>query len=173
MSAFRFTMPRILGVATLAAGALLGTSHAQAQVFFETWSERFSVPYRYYEPAPRYRIERDRRLHPSIIVDELEDRGFRNLVVVARRPDVYVIEGVSPRTGAVRLVVDAYDGEILQRDAIRRSEARIVGEDRSSGISSSSVAALPTRPPVACRKRRPAHRSPCRQRSPARCPNRP
>ncbi|MCU0819508.1 MAG: hypothetical protein MUF11_09390 [Beijerinckiaceae bacterium] len=144
MSAPRLLLAGLLSATTLAASAMLGSGHAQAQVFFNTWNERFTIPL--YEPAPRYRMERDRRLHPSIIVDELEDRGFRDLVVVARRADVYVIEGVSPRTGVVRLVVDAYDGEILQRDAIRRSDARIVGEDRNSGLSSGSVAALPTPP---------------------------
>lgn len=145
MSAPRFLLAGLLGATTLATSAFMSARSAQAQVFFHTWNERFSIPL--YEPAPRYRIERDRRLHPSIIIDELEDRGFRDLVVVARRADVYVIEGVSPRTGAVRLVVDAYDGEIIQRDAIRRSDARIVGEDRNSGISAGNVAALPT-PPV-------------------------
>ncbi|MCA3648506.1 MAG: hypothetical protein IOC42_03980, partial [Methylobacterium sp.] len=109
MSAPRLSLPRLLGAATVAACALLGTSGAQAQIFVETWGEetwgeRFAVPL--YEPAPGHRIERYRRLHPSIIVDELEDRGFRNLVIVARRADFYVIEGVSPRTGRVRLVVD-------------------------------------------------------------------
>lgn len=153
MSAFRLPLPRALGVVALAAGTIFAAGGAQAQVFFETWSERFTVPL--YEPAPRYRsyrVERERRLHPSLIIDELEDRGFRNLVVVARQPDVYVIEGVSPRTGRVRLVVDAFDGEILQRDAIRRSEAGVVGEDREPTVSTlpaspSRIAVLPT-PPV-------------------------
>ncbi len=39
----------------------------------------------------------------------------------------------------------------IQRDAIRRSDARIIGEDRNSGISSGSVAALPTPPFAGCR----------------------
>ncbi len=148
----------------------MSAGSAQAQVFFHTWNERFSIPL--YEPAPRYRIERDRRLHPSIIVDELEDRGFRDLVVVARRADVYVIEGVSPRTGAVRLVVDAYDGEIIQRDAIRRSDARIVGEDRNSGLSASSNVARCRRPRfAACPHRMQQRRNPCRRRSRGRCRN--
>jgi hypothetical protein len=50
-----------------------------------------------------------------MIVEELEDRGFRDLVLISRRPDVYVIEGVSPRREPVRLIVDAFDGEILER----------------------------------------------------------
>ena len=145
MSAPRLSLPRLLGAATVAACALLGTSGAQAQIFVETWGERFAVPL--YEPAPGHRIERYRRLHPSIIVDELEDRGFRNLVVVARRADFYVIEGVSPRTGRVRLVVDAYDGEIIQRDALSRSDARVVGENRRPTVSTSDLAALLTPPP--------------------------
>ena len=159
MSAPRLSLPRLLGAATVAACALLGTSGAQAQIFVETWGEetrgketwgketwgeRFAVPL--YEPAPGHRIERYRRLHPSIIVDELEDRGFRNLVIVARRADFYVIEGVSPRTGRVRLVVDAYDGEIIQRVALSRSDARVVGQDRSPTVSTSDLAVLPTPP---------------------------
>ena len=79
-------------------------------------------------------------------MDELEDRGFRNLVIVARRADFYVIEGVSPRTGRVRLVVDAYDGEIIQRVALSRSDARVVGQDRSPTVSTSDLAVLPTPP---------------------------
>lgn len=159
MSAPRLSLPRLLGAATVAACALLGTSGAQAQIFVETWGEetwgketwgketwgkRFAVPL--YEPAPGHHIERYRRLHPSIIVDELEDRGFRNLVIVARRADFYVIEGVSPRTGRVRLVVDAYDGEIIQRVALSRSDARVVGQDRSPTVSTSDLAVLPTPP---------------------------
>ena len=154
MSAPRLSLPRLLGAATVAACALLGTSGAQAQIFVETWGEetwgketwgeRFAVPL--YEPAPGHRIERYRRLHPSIIVDELEDRGFRNLVIVARRADFYVIEGVSPRTGRVRLVVDAYDGEIIQRVALSRSDARVVGQDRRPTVSTSDLAVLPTPP---------------------------
>ncbi|MCA3637150.1 MAG: hypothetical protein INF18_15665 [Methylobacterium sp.] len=148
MSAPRLSLPRLLGAATVAACALLGTSGAQAQIFVETWGERFAVPL--YEPAPGHRIERYRRLHPSIIVDELEDRGFRNLVIVARRADFYVIEGVSPRTGRVRLVVDAYDGEIIRRDTPSRSHARVVGQDRSPTASTASTSSLfaPPAPPV-------------------------
>lgn len=164
MSAPRLLLPGLFSAVTLAASTILGTSGAEAQVFFRTWNERFTIPL--YEPAPRYRIERERRLPARVIVDELEDRGFRNLVVVARQPDVYVLEGISPRTGPVRLVVDAYDGHILQREARGRSDARIVEDPRgpletrpSTGLSPSGpafVAALPT-PPV---RRMPAPEAP-------------
>ena len=68
---------------------------------------------------PGYRVPRERRLHPAMIVDELEDRGFRDLVVVARQRDTYVFEGLTPRRERLRLVVDAFDGEILERLPLR------------------------------------------------------
>ncbi|MGL5446257.1 MAG: hypothetical protein ACRDBL_02990, partial [Rhabdaerophilum sp.] len=42
-----------------------------------------------------------------------------------RRPDVYVIEGISPRREPVRLIVDAYDGEILERFSRGRAAAAL------------------------------------------------
>lgn len=143
MSASRLLLPSLLGAVTLAASTLSGFSAASAQIYVRTWNERFTLPL--YGPGPRYRIEEDARLHPREIVDELEDRGFRDLVVVARRPDIYVIEATNPRRAPVRLVIDAYDGEILRSEPRSRSEARVIGEPRNPAISS-QIAALPTPP---------------------------
>lgn len=106
-------LPAVTGVAMLVGSALL-SAPAQAQFYVGPLGPRvFASPHfgfggGYYAPS-------ERRLHPSIIVEELEDRGFRDLVLISRRPDVYVIEGMSPRREPVRLIVDAYDGEILER----------------------------------------------------------
>lgn len=116
----------------LAAGALLiGTFSvmpAQAQFYIGPRVFAFSPP----GYIPGYPAPRERRLHPAMIVEELEDRGFRDLVLISRRPDVYVIEGVSPRREPVRLIVDAFDGEILERF--------------SRGRATAAVAPLPTPP---------------------------
>jgi hypothetical protein len=106
-------LPAVAGAALLIGTALLAAP-AQAQFYVGPFGPRvFASPHFGYGGG--YYAPRDRRLHPSMIVEELEDRGFRDLVLISRRPDVYVIEGVSPRREPVRLIVDAYDGEILER----------------------------------------------------------
>lgn len=64
-------------------------------------------------PIPR----RDVGLSTAEIFEDLRDRGFRPLGVASRRPDVIVIDAIDPRRQPVRLIVDIYDGEILQRFA--------------------------------------------------------
>lgn len=112
----------------IAAGAVLAGAlsvmPAQAQFYVETFGPRgFAVPLPGFGPG--YHAPRERRLHPAMIVEELEDRGFRDLVLVSRRADVYVIEGISPRREPVRLIVDAYDGEILERFSRGRATAAV------------------------------------------------
>ncbi|MCA0399268.1 MAG: hypothetical protein LCH38_00470 [Proteobacteria bacterium] len=51
------------------------------------------------------------------IFAELEERGYRPQSVVARRGDVVIINALDPRRQPVRLVVDAFDAEILERFA--------------------------------------------------------
>lgn len=106
-------IPAVAGAAMLIGTAFLAAP-AQAQFYVGPFGPRvFASPH--YGYGGGYYAPRDRRLHPSVVVEELEDRGFRDLVLVSRRPDVYVIEGVNARREPVRLVVDAYDGEILER----------------------------------------------------------
>lgn len=106
-------IPAFAGAAMLI-GAGLMAAPAQAQFHVGFYGPRaFASPF--YGYGGGYYAPRERRMHPSMIVEELEDRGFRDLVLVSRKPDVYVIEGVSPRREPVRLIVDAFDGEILER----------------------------------------------------------
>lgn len=122
---------RLAAGAALLIGAFSVATPAQAQFYIGTFRHSFAISPPGYMPG--YPVHRERRLHPSMIVEELEDRGFRDLVLVTRRADVYVIEGISPRREPVRLIVDAYDGEILERF--------------TRGPVTSALAPLPT-PPV-------------------------
>ena len=67
----------------------------------------------YLPPVPRRPVG----LGASAIMEELEERGFKPLGVVSRRPDVFVIDALDQRNMPVRLVIDAFDGEILERFA--------------------------------------------------------
>lgn len=64
-----------------------------------------------YRPGPRF-------LHPADVTEILRDKGFRAVDVLHRQGDVFVVNAVSPRTGRTRLIVDAYEGEILERFAV-------------------------------------------------------
>ncbi|MGL5448412.1 MAG: hypothetical protein ACRDBL_13985, partial [Rhabdaerophilum sp.] len=114
---------RLAAGAALLIGAFSIVAPAQAQFYVGTFRHSFAIAPPGYLPG--YPVHRERRLHPSIIVEDLEDRGFRDLVLVTRRPDVYVIEGISPRREPVRLIVDAYDGEILERFSRGRAAAAL------------------------------------------------
>jgi hypothetical protein len=118
--------------AVMLVGTLSAAAPAQAQFYVGPFGPRvFAISPPGYIPG--HPVYRERRMHPSMIVEDLEDRGFRDLVLVSRRPDVYVIEGMSPRREPIRLIVDAYDGEILERF--------------TRGPVTSALAPLPT-PPV-------------------------
>jgi hypothetical protein len=122
--------------ATLLIGTAIFSAPAQAQFYGGPFGPRaFASPF--YGYGGGYHAPRERRLHPSMIVEELEDRGFRDLVLVSRKADIYVIEGVSPRREPVRLIVDAYDGEILER--FSRGPV-------TSALAPSSTTLLPTPP---------------------------
>ena len=64
-------------------------------------------------PAPMPR--QPATLDTSEIMDDLAQQGYRPVGVVSRRADVVIVDAISPRNTPVRLVVDAYDGEILER----------------------------------------------------------
>jgi hypothetical protein len=106
----------------LAGGALLLSgifAPASAQFFARPFFGGFYGPVVVPAPVPRAPIG----IGAMAVLGELEDRGFRDLTIVARRPDVFVIDAVDPRRQAVRLIVDAYDGEILERFARERDTA--------------------------------------------------
>ncbi|MCA1998566.1 MAG: hypothetical protein LDL25_02135, partial [Hyphomicrobiales bacterium] len=103
----------------LAGGALLLSgifAPASAQFFARPFFGGFYGPVVVPAPVPRAPIG----MGAMAVLGELEDRGFRSLTIVARRPDVFVIDAVDPRRQTVRLIVDAYDGEILERFARER-----------------------------------------------------
>lgn len=98
--------------AGLALFAITGTAEAQyfqrGPFFGGVYYGRFSVP------VPREPVQ----LATSDIMSDLTDQGYRGLTLVSRRGDVLVIEGTSPRRMPVRLIVDAYDGEVLEHYAL-------------------------------------------------------
>lgn len=107
--------PGLLGIAAFVMGIAVAPQ-ASAQVYFRGWAGPvYAAPF----PGPYggsgFALPRERRLHPEIVLGELEDQGFQDVVLVSRRPDVYVIEGTSPRRERMRFIVDAFDGEVLER----------------------------------------------------------
>jgi hypothetical protein len=141
-------------IAGLAASfmALSVAPQAEAQVYFRSWAGPVEyAPWPGPGGGPRFAPFRERQLHPGIVLDEFADQGFRDVALIARRPDVYVIEGTSPRGERVRFVVDAIDGEVLERfsqgqaAALRSSnlENRPATLDRSP---SQAPSPLPTPP---------------------------
>ncbi|OYU49748.1 MAG: hypothetical protein CFE31_05185 [Rhizobiales bacterium PAR1] len=73
-------------------------------------------------PAPMPR--QPETLDTSEIMDDLAQQGYRPVGVVSRRADVVIVDAISPRNTPVRLVVDAYDGEILERFARESDPSR-------------------------------------------------
>jgi len=49
------------------------------------------------------------------VFDDLRDQGYRGLTLSGRRPDVLVIDAIDRNRQPVRLIVDAHDGEVLER----------------------------------------------------------
>ncbi len=50
-------------------------------------------------------------------MEDLRDQGFRQITLSGRRPDVLIVDALDRNRRPVRLIVDAYDGEILERYA--------------------------------------------------------
>lgn len=49
------------------------------------------------------------------VMEILTRRGFEPLTGARFNGDAYVVDAISPRGGAVRLVVDAFDGQVIRR----------------------------------------------------------
>lgn len=117
---------RIFAVgATLAGGIALSVgmaNEASAQFFPRPhlFGGYYSGPVYLPPPVPRRPVG----LGASEIFEDLRDQGFSSMSVASRRPDVFVIDAIDRRNQAVRLVVDAFDGEILERFARRSDTAR-------------------------------------------------
>lgn len=131
MSISHRTLNRALALAGALLAAPLVVSPASAQFFARPffhggiWHGEVVVP----APVPRRAIG----MGAMAILDDLEERGFRNLAIVTRRPDVFVIDAIDQRRQSVRLVVDAYDGEILERFPRDRAVASRSTEGNLSG----------------------------------------
>jgi len=129
---------------------LAGGAPAQAQVWFEyrTWS----TPRYYDEPPPR--VLAPAPLPRSAIRSIVGERGFEVIGPIARRGEVYFVPVEDMRGRRARLVVDAFDGEILDRLAAAgppRPPAEIERGHRDFGPPSSrgrlARPGLPADPP--------------------------
>jgi len=117
----------LAGGIALMAGALGGTTDALAQYYPRphVYGGFFGGPAYLTPPVPRRPVG----LGAADILEELADRGYRPIGVAARRPDVFVIDAIDSRNQQVRLVVDAYDGEILERFAHQGDPSRTLPPD--------------------------------------------
>lgn len=106
---------RRAGMSVLAGAlALAGlTVPAAAQFFARPIFGGFYHSGPLYAPVPRG----DVGIGALAVIEDLRDQGYRQVSIAARQPDVFVVDAVSPRGQPVRLIVDAYDGEILERMA--------------------------------------------------------
>jgi hypothetical protein len=140
------TTARFLPLSRVRSRALIGGLLLVAGLTAEASAQFYARPYfggGFYRgeiiipPLPR----REVGLHPSEIFLDLEDRGYKPLAIASRRPGVLVIDAVSSRNEPVRLVVDAFDGEILQRFSRRPEVAR-----RPDGLGPGSTPGLMPEP---------------------------
>lgn len=111
---------RILTIGALLAGSTAFMANEASAQFFPRphvyggfYSGPVFLPPAYLPPVPRRPVG----LGASEIFEDLYDQGFTGLSVVSRRADVFVINATDRRNQQVRLVVDAFDGEILERFA--------------------------------------------------------
>lgn len=126
-------------------------------------------------PLPRRPIGQD----VADIFEDLASRGFRQLGLAARRADVLVIDAIDSRNQPVRLVVDAYDGDILERFAQpgrtaspllpeqrKKEQTRSPGADaHPSDTRLAEVPSPPRRPSAGATSNRPLPVAPARDPS--------
>jgi hypothetical protein len=177
-------------LASMAAGLIASAGSASAQYFpGYAFGPRYAPGYvgpvfgfarrtfvhRFAPPRPIV----EEYLHPAEVRGILAEQGFRKVNVLARQGDVFVVNAVSPRTGAVRLIVDAYEGEVVERYAMagnpppRQSAPRAPSAPRvtipnapaplpreSSPGDSGGTMPLPPRRPVAAAAPAPAAPTP-------------
>lgn len=105
----------VAGLALLVA-SLGVAAPAHAQVFFNAWGDSFSTRFGPGEPPPgAFRDEAP--LRRAEIRDLLARRGYTIQTPIQRNGDVFIVEVVDQRNRFARLIVDAYDGQILERFA--------------------------------------------------------
>jgi hypothetical protein len=148
-----FASGRIAFLAALLAPLVL-SAPAQAQMFGIGF---YSQPYPYLRPMPPRGVHADAPMPPGMAVAILGERGFRTVGPVALRGEALVVHALDPRGRPVTVVMDAYDGEIL--DVMRR--AALAGEPHPSFI------------PDMARPGRPALGAPAQRAQPPQPPSRP
>ncbi|MFY8114698.1 MAG: hypothetical protein ACOVOC_10800 [Rhabdaerophilum sp.] len=103
---------RMAGLAgLLAAMAGFATTEASAQFYPRPffYGGYYSGPI--VVPVPRHPVG----VSVGDIFEDLRDRGYRSLILSGRRPDVLVVDAIDRNRQPVRLIVDAHDGEVLER----------------------------------------------------------
>jgi len=153
----------LAGGIALMAGALGSATGALAQYYPHphVYGGFFGGPVYLAPPMPRRPVG----LGAADIFEELAERGYRPIGVASRRPDVFVIDAIDSRNQQVRLVVDAYDGEILERfarsgepsrtlptlppDPRRREQAKEQAKSPKADTKVAEVPMPPRRPGVA------------------------
>lgn len=117
----------LAGLAVLSAGLLAGGS-AQAQVygFFDTWHSRWGA-----SEAPPPVVRETAPLRRADINAMLGNRGYEVQRPIERNGDVFIADTIDPRGRTLRVVVDAYDGTILERfpGALPRPSVGLRDED--------------------------------------------
>jgi hypothetical protein len=106
--------------------------------------------YSYPRPLPRgvYAVSpHESPMPPGMAAAILGERGFRTVGPVALRGEALVVHALDPRGRPVTVLMDAYDGEIL--DVMRR--AALAGEPHPSlvrDVARPGAPALRTQPPA-------------------------
>ena len=145
-----------IGTITTVLAALASVSGAHAQFYppfgHGPFGPGFGGPYvRGY--ASGIYIERtvppSRFLHPAQVTRMLESLGYRSVDVLQRRGDMFVVNALSPRREAMRLIVDAHDGEIVERFTTGPVAARQNDQPRSSSPKSEPKRGTAQTPPIA------------------------
>lgn len=95
-----------------------------------------------------------RPIPPRAIAAGLQRRGYSPLARPRLTGDVYVVDAVTPRGEEVRLVVDAFDGRVVDRSRIAEAlvPPRNVGRDPGAEAYPSGPPEMPMGPPPARRR---------------------
>lgn len=140
----RFTPVRPLGLAfALGISALASADPALAQGY--SWGPR--PPWAFQEEAP---------LPPRAVMAGLQRRGFSPMSRPRFTGSAYVVDAVSPRGDQVRLVLDAYTGQVLDRERLAEAimPPRGIGPYRGPEFGFSPPEMPPAQAPVRKRSAR-------------------
>ena len=104
---FRLMSKNVIRSVSMAALAALMTAAPAAAQWFEAPVPRFEAP-----------------MPPHAIALALEDRGFELITRPRLRGRVYVVEALNRRGARVRLVVEPYEGDIIERIRLEGPDER-------------------------------------------------